>query len=576
MFSIIIFTLNGLYELHEKARNWWTTSNCNLPLIRYRGCTIKFYASSSVDYISVPIRCGDLKATEQTFQSCQPSVLALNKRKVVMLCKNYKHGRKPYRKIFIRPPALLYNKWYFQKEFANYPLLMLLSSAASFDRYYCPASSISETVGFESLNTTFFQLHGFKTPGTTPYTPNENFALFGIDGRTTFEHAKIYQLVLLGNTLDMTRGNPLGTPSTTKSTWENTLNNYFSKKTNMGNPFLPYWFGSDIDDGLLAILPIKNKTVLEVLKTIDPQSDVKDHLQKPSKPFTVSCRYNPQADMGHNGIFITRIANDPTPWHKPSDDALIQQGLPLWLLYWGWHDYIVKAHTVQNLDTDYINVITSDYITHSPKQNNMTYYVPLDWFFLQGRSPYGQKDDVKAYDRQNWHPKANFQTQSIAHLLQSGPATAKLPPLISCEGHITYKFHFKVGGCPPSMDEVCNPQTQPTYPQPGNLISSILLQNPEYPIQYYINSFDQRREMLTERAAKRLKTDTEFKESLLKPAGKTLLEVQTTKTQETSDSSSEEEESEETLQQQLRHQYNRQRKLQQRILKLLTELQHST
>nr|UGV35512.1 MAG: ORF1 [TTV-like mini virus] len=576
LFSITVFTLNGLFELHQKSRNWWTKSNCNLPLIRYQGCKIRLYNSSSVDYVSVAIRCGELKATEQMFQSCQPSVLALNRNKKILLCKNFKRNRRPYKTIFVRPPALLFNKWYFQKEICNYPLLMLLTAAASFDRYYLPASAMSETIGFTCLNTSFFQIHDFKTKGTKPYIPNDQFALFGIGTQhTSWETAKASDLVLLGDPTEFSRGDPIGQ----NTNWDTHITTYFTSRQKWGNPFNPYWFGSNIDDGLVGIMAItQGKTVLETFKektTSQKQNTMaKSILQKPTKPFTIQCRYNPQPDMGHNAVFITRIVNDNQPWHKPAADTLIQEGYPLWLIYWGWHDYLVKAHAVQNLDTDYINVIVSDYISHTPKDQQIDYYVPLDYWFLKGRSPYTHEDnDIKGYDWYNWHPKANFQMQTISHILQTGPATAKLPPLVSAEAHCTYKFYFKVGGCPPSMDEVCNPQTQPTYPQPGNLLSSILLQNPEYPIQYYINSFDQRRDLLTSRAAKRLKEDTGFTDSIFKPTGKTLLDVQVQSPETSSEETSDEEKSEETLQQQLHRQHRRQRKLQLRILQLLEKLQ---
>lgn len=569
LFSITIFTLNGLYELHQKGRNWWTTSNCNLPLIRYFGCTIKLYASTNTDYVVVPIRCGDLKATEQTFQSCQPSVLGLNKNKKIMLCKENNYRKKPIKKFFVKPPALLMNKWYFQKDFANYPLLMILAAAASYDRYYIPASAISNTIGITLLNTTYFTMHGFKTRTTSIYTPNKDFILMGIITRTkSWENATLKDCTLLGNTKDYFQGESLP---------NNDWDTYLSTPAKWGNPFHPYWFKSDIEEGVIFHIKVKNNNPKQTLKDLEKESNyIKDiaGIAKLTKPLTLQGRYNPQQDMGHNATFLTRITQPNEEWHTPKESNIIVEGYPLWLLFWGWHDYIAKAKLIQNMDTDYINVIVSDYIHESPKQNNMTYYVPLDWFMLDGRSPYGEtQGDIKTYDHQNWHPKANFQILSISEILQTGPATPKLPPKISTEAHFTYKFHFKVGGCPPSMDEVCNPAAQPSYPQPGNLLSSILLQNPEYPIQYYISSFDQRRHMLTERAAKRLKEDKETKEYLFKSPGQTLLQVQTKSPQETSEESSSEEESEKTLEQQLHKQRRRQRKLQYRILNLLAKLE---
>nr|UGV36663.1 MAG: ORF1 [TTV-like mini virus] len=575
LYSITVFTLQGLFELHNKARNWWTVSNCNLPLIRYQGCTVKLFNSSSVDYVCVAVNCGELKATEKMFQSCQPSVLMLNKRKRVLLCKNYKHKRKPYKKWFIRPPALLYNKWYFQKELANYPLVMFLSAAMSLDRYFMPASSVSESIGFQSLNTDFFQIHNWKPSSFVIYKPQQEWYLLAVTNPTqTWQQTKPTQWTVLGNTKDHILGNPIGEPTT--EDWSTKVDKHLQSKLNLGNPFHETYFSQENPDMICMLKVPSTSTLAAELKTLDhTKKGIEQRAGKlipVTKPFTINCRYNPQPDTGQNVAFMANITTDNTPWHKPSDDHIITQGLPLWMLLWGWHDYLAKTKVPLHLDTDYVQCIVSDFI--SPE--SMSYYVPLDWFFLNGRSPYSDQHEIKPYDQQNWHPKWNFQTQSVSHILQSGPATAKLPPLISAEAHIQYKFHFKVGGCPPKMDEVCDPIKQPEYPQPGNLLSSILLQNPEYPIPYYINSFDQRRDLLTERASKRIKEDKDFTETLFKPTGTTLLSLKQASPQTTSsEDSSSEEESEKETQQLIKRHHRKHRKLQHGIRKLLKLLQNT-
>nr|UGV37543.1 MAG: ORF1 [TTV-like mini virus] len=577
LYSITVFTLQGLFELHNKARNWWTVSNCNLPLIRYQGCTVKLFNSSSVDYVCVAVNCGELKATEKMFQSCQPSVLMLNKRKKVLLCKDFKHRRRPYKKWFIRPPALLYNKWYFQKELANFPLVMFLSSAMSLDRYYLPASSVSESIGFQALNTDFFQIHNWKPSTFSIYKPQEELYLLATSSPTqTWQNTYPTTWRVLGNTKDHILGNPIGQPSQT-NTWDNLVDKHVQSKLNLGNPFHETYFSQEAPEMLCLLKVPKTSSLASELKKLNPNKTGREQptgmLISVTKPFTISCRYNPQPDTGQNVAFMANITTDTTPWHKPSDDHVITQGLPLWMLLWGWHDYLAKTKVPLHLDTDYVQCIVSDFI--SPE--SMTYYLPLDWFFLHGRSPYCEDKEIKPYDQQNWHPKWNFQTQSISHILQSGPATAKLPSLISAEAHIQYKFHFKVGGCPPKMDEVCDPFKQPEYPEPGNLLSSILLQNPEYPIPYYINSFDQRRDLLTERASKRIKEDKDFKETVFKPTGTTLLSLKQASPETTSsEDSSSEEESEKETQQLIQRHHRKHRKLQHGIRKLLKLLQNTS
>ncbi len=59
---------------------------------------------------------------------------------------------------------------------------MLISSATSLDRYYIPASSISSTLGFISLNTAVFEYNDFKVTRTEPYKPNDTYWLFTIAG----------------------------------------------------------------------------------------------------------------------------------------------------------------------------------------------------------------------------------------------------------------------------------------------------------------------------------------------------------------------------------------------------------
>ena len=178
LFSITVFTLKGLYEQHLKARNWWSTTNCNLPLIKYTGCKLTLYRNIEADYVTVYTRCGALKATEDLYRSCQPSLLLLNKHKKVITCKSHNNKRKLSKTIKIPPPSLMQSKWYFQKDFAEYPLVMVLSSALSLDRYYTSADSISTTLGFISLNTKIFKYSDFKGPNLTqPYKPNDHYWL---------------------------------------------------------------------------------------------------------------------------------------------------------------------------------------------------------------------------------------------------------------------------------------------------------------------------------------------------------------------------------------------------------------
>ncbi len=61
-----------------------------LPLIRYRGTTLKFYRAEKFDYIVHIHRCYPLKATDELYMSTQPGIMGLTKRAIHVPCRqNY-------------------------------------------------------------------------------------------------------------------------------------------------------------------------------------------------------------------------------------------------------------------------------------------------------------------------------------------------------------------------------------------------------------------------------------------------------------------------------------------------------
>nr|UGV42573.1 MAG: ORF1 [TTV-like mini virus] len=566
-FSMHVFTLAGLYGLHLKARNWWTTSNCKLPLIRYTGARIKLYRATNCDYVTTYTTCGGLKADLDLYQSTQPSILSLNKKKRIVTCNKNQPHKKPYKTIHIKPPPLWTNKWYFQKEIAKLPLLLLLTSSASYGRYYTSSQAISNTMGFISLNTDTFQMHNFKRPpGTTGYRPNEHQMLFTLVRGIQLENAQYKHLIYLGDTREMKVGTAIE-QITGNESWDQKVEAWASKSQYWGNPFYPQTFQNDYYKMLITNQTWE--TIKQKAKQSNGSTKLGTDFTEKDIQNTWNCRYNPEADHSNNAIFLSQIDNDDTPWHKPNEERLICQGLPLWLMLHGFLDYHAKTVDVQRLMTDWVLCIVSDAII--PKKN---YYVPLDFWFLNGRSPYHPEgEQPTVYDRQNWHPKCNFQVSTISKIVGTGPATVKLPDNISCEAHCGYTFYFKLGGCPPPMDDVCDPVKQPDFPTPGNILPSTLLQDPETPIQYYLQSFDQRRGFITTTAAKRLKTDWDIKEPLFAPTGSSSLDFPRQEETSSDEETQTEEKDPQTLQLQLQHQRRKQRRLQQRILELLSVTQ---
>lgn len=561
LWSTFRFSLLSLYELHRKARNWWTKSNCKLPLIKYIGCRIKLFRSLNTDYIFVYSRCGSMEANLDTYQSAQPSILNLNNNKVIVTCDNGVRNKKPYKKIFIKPPVLMQNKWYFQRDIAKLPLFMAITASCSLNRWYTSSKAENNTIGFASLNTELFVYHNFRDPPiTTGYVPNDNFTLWTYPQGVNIRTCKWKNLIYLANTKDFTRGITIEDAKSNLEQAESKVNAYFSDIKNWGNIFIPYYFHPDFPDII---------TTDKGLEWVKQQA--KTHYDQPiegftnlSQPLYWECRYNPEADLSHNGVYITNIYGPKRPWENPAEDKLKTEGLPLWLLLHGFTDYHAVAKDIQALMTDHIVAIVSEYIDPPRK----SYYVPIDRDFLKGQSPF-EHQHRKPFDELYWYPKLNFQQRTLNGIVTSGPGTPKLPPEINAEAKMQYEFLFKLGGCPPPMDDVCDPLKSAKFPTASNFLPSTLLQNPEMPIEYYLSTFDERRGMLTERAAKRIKTHKDFTETLFDIAGQTSTTVPARAPETSSDETSEEEKDQTEIQLDIHKQRRKQKKLRYRILQLL-------
>lgn len=578
-FSLTQFTLENLFDQHVRLRNWWTKSNDVLPLVRYFGCTIYCYYQQNVDYIIAYDNNPPMKASRLTYNGTQPSVMQLMRHRKVISCKMYNRKRKPYKKIKIPPPSQLKNQWYFQSSIADIPLVNIIASACSLDRWYANSKAITTTIGFTTLNAKVFTNHDFKNNNTYGYKPKPTEWLYGLpNGNRNLSQIKIGQCIYLGNSHDYGYGTQIQqfigtTPTTAK--W----NEYFSKKDHWGNPFMTDY----LDYTRITVKTTSSPQEILAKITTGTSIDLNKTLTNigtfilTNEPFLINCRYNPYNDKGTgNEVYFLPIDNKAVNDWEPMIDKpeLIAKDLPLWALFWGLPDWHRRAGTITSIDTHGITVFKTTYIF--PKTEK--YYVPIGKYFLRGSSQYFPEptsEDTQARtqaDEENWHPKLSFQTDVINAFCICGPGTVKLPDNYSTEAHIKYQFHFKLGGAPPPMEIVTDPNKQPQWTIPNNLNETPSLQSPGTPFQYFLYNFDQRGEMLTKEAAKRIKKDFKTKDIISSITGSTGLNIPTEKASDSDSETSTEEEIQETLQQQLKQQHRDQLKLRHRINKLLTKL----
>ena len=254
-------------------------------------------------------------------------------------------------------------------------------------------------------------------------------------------------------------------------------------------------------------------------------------------------------------------------WHLPTDKNLILHGYSMWLTTWGFTDFVKKLKITQRTDTDYF--VAYKNTTTKPLWEDI---LPLDYDFIQGKSPWESKANV--WDNDKWYPQLQFQEQILNSIASCGPGTPKFTGdnmgSVKCE----YQFHFKFGGNPPPMQDIDDPKTQPMYPMPSNILQTTSLQNPASPLEYYLQSFDWRRHMLTDTAIERIKKDFQT-ETYSISDGEHPMDSKATKTyQTTQEQTSTTEENEKALFQQLQQQRQEQQLLRYRIAQTLQQIQN--
>lgn len=537
-----------------------------MPLFRYLGCYITLFTQPEVDYLFYWNNTPPMKATKLTYMSTQPAIMLQLKHVKVMKCRKT-NRKKPYKRIYVPPPTQMQNKWYLQHDLANVPLLQTIATVCSLDRKYLHANAKSTTISFYSINTEEIQNHYFSiTQGTQGYNPKNNVKLFLCQeppNKYSLTEIQIGTLSFLGQVDTQTPGVKI--KDINDVNFSTKLQKALTNPGLQGNPFYKECLDSDS-------YIVKTTADLQTLQTQYTNAEIKLKTQHFSWAghLLKEIRYNPFKDKGiGNKVYLVNILQQDHShtWDAPLDDDIVWKDLPLYNLTWGYLDFQRKCGLNTAIDTNKCLVIYTPYVE---PQLTTKIYVPVDKKFTEGLSPYANM--TYPSDHNNWHPKVRYQVDTANLIASTGPNTVKLPDNVSCEGHIKYNFRFKLGGEPAPMSILVDPQEQPTHTFPNNILQKTSLQNPAQPIEHLLWKFDERRGMLTKKAAQRIKTHTETEKDILSiTEPTTTCPIWTTKETPTTDSSTEEEE-ETPLETQLLHERRKQRLLRQRINKLLNRL----
>ncbi|RAC31003.1 hypothetical protein DN561_31085, partial [Burkholderia multivorans] len=131
-------------------------TNLGLPLVKYKGCQLKFYQTYDTDYIAVYDRCWPMVDTNLTHLDSAPSRMIQKKHKIVMPSKKTHPRRRPYKKVFVKPPSQMQSKWYFQRDICKLPLLMLTTTTVDLLYPFCSPQCNSNNITIPCLSSYVF------------------------------------------------------------------------------------------------------------------------------------------------------------------------------------------------------------------------------------------------------------------------------------------------------------------------------------------------------------------------------------------------------------------------------------
>lgn len=563
-FSITKYNLDALYEQHLKIRNWWTNSNKNLPLCRYTGCKIKLYKSSNVDYVCSYYTCYPMLNTLHLTNSCCPGIQLLNPESIIVPSKKTEPKGKPYKILKVGPPAQLKTKWYFTQDLATQGLLLLTTTICSLDNYYISSMAENNNVGFKTLNTKYINRHNFGSHseyGWIPWVSGTNIKTFWVHptaplNTVTITDLYFKDLIYLGNASTYQPGTQVSAKN----------EHYLEDYRNWGNLFWQRYINGE------SLLLVTTENDWSIIKNWCKNSSQKLTTETKfsiiTEPIWLYCRYTPDTDTGiGNRSWVLPTLRDTKDWTPPESENLKHGGFPLWVMFFGWLDWIRKANFVLHFDDYYCIVFQSRFVTPQ-----LDYYVPLDDNMFENRSPYQPEEgDIVPDDTKNWNPHVRFQQVTLENICEAGPGTAKFPGNAkSVEAKCYYKFYLKFGGCPPKMETIENPTSQGKWPIPNSEQHIYSLQNPSLPPESLLYRFDTRKDLLTKAAEKRIKTDWSTETTLFPTTGHWGAEIHPTESPETSSKEEEDSENEEeTLLHQLQRYRRKRQHLQRKLLYLM-------
>nr|UHK07092.1 MAG: ORF1 [Torque teno midi virus] len=460
-FAVQQYSLGWLYEQYKFRKNIWSHSNIFMDLCRYIRCKIIFYRHPYTDFVVTYERQLPFDLNKFTYPDTHPSNLLLHKHKKIIKSQATKPFGKIKTKLIIKPPKQMLSKWFFTSNFSTFPLFLLRGAACNLNYTRLAPTATNTLIEFYYLNTGFYNNpawgqtyseHSIYKPYTNART---TYFVQYIDGKTA--------------TINM---------STTHGVAYQ--NGYFSSQ------------------------------LLRAVKIKDQQSST---TWSATTPINVA-RYNMNKDTGKgNSIWLMSIL--ATSYRKPSDEVLYFDNLPIWMLLYGYLQYVDTMKKGKGFLDSYILAIQSPAIEPAAQIGTQNWYMIIDKDFIEGKGPFGSY--VTESTKSKWYPNVTSQLKTINTFVETGPFVPKYSEerYSNWELHYFYDFLFKWGGPQIQDPTIKDPTTLPKYDVPDTITKAIQIRDPaKQKAASLLHSWDVRRGIITQNALKRMssniETDTTF------------------------------------------------------------------
>ncbi|BAB19310.1 unnamed protein product [Torque teno virus 26] len=501
--SITKWNLSMLWHENLMNRNRWSRRNNDLDLVRYLGGSWKFYRDPDRDFIATYSLESPMTTNQYSHLQSHPQIMLLRRHRILIPSLKTKPRGKPYVKRKFKPPKLMRNQWYFQAHFCNVNLIKLTVVGLDLQKAWLRRGTESPIAEFAVLQQSLYNnisLTATETNSEEQKKTWENVWAFPMSMTMNFREL----LKTLGATDAELKDGPKrdSVPTLWKKyvTSNKMTENVFNDRQKKIN-----WLVSN--SGITTTNTLSRTMYFDRICGMFSSYVLDDTVRWDGtlKKAYVGVRYNPLIDEGTgNKVWIDPVTKKDTKFQPPQSLVLLE-GQPLWLLLFGYTDWIKKFYADRNPGTTYRVTLLSPWTYPKLTNKDLYGYVPLGDDFCAGRHPYRQYKITPEWETL-WYPMVFNQEPALEAIVNCGPWMPRDEEARSWQLNLGYQFRFKLGGHLPPGQPPEDPCKQPTHdlPETNMLQLAVQASNPRT-VDEPFHGWDLRRGMFSASSIKRMR-----------------------------------------------------------------------